>query len=79
MITRSPELQATLDQLLQLSPEDRLELGDCLLASVAGDDMAAAWEDEIDRRMALLESGEAKTVPAEVVMAEVRKIIDEAR
>ncbi|MDZ4684363.1 MAG: addiction module protein [Planctomycetaceae bacterium] len=78
MITRSPELQATLDQLLQLSPEDRLELGDCLLASVAGDDVAAAWEEEISRRIDEYESGEGQSYPVREVIAELRESLDEA-
>lgn len=79
VMTTSPKLQATLDQLLQLPPEDRLELGDCLLASVTDDeDVAAAWEEEIGRRMEKLKSGEAQTIPANVVMEGLRKMINEA-
>ena len=78
-MSRPAELQATLNRLLQLPPAERLELGECLLASVADQEIEEAWDQELSRRIALLESGQAKTVPASEVMAEMRKLVDEAR
>lgn len=78
-IQKSPRLQDALNELLQLPAEERLELGECLLASVSDEEIDRAWDEELARRIALLESGAAKTIPASEVMAEMRKLVDEAR
>lgn len=77
-ITTSPQLQATLNELLQLPAEDRLELGDCLLASIDDDDAAAAWDEEIGRRIDEHEAGEGKSYPVREVIAELREALNEA-
>ena len=60
-----------------LPPEDRVRLAEELLASVqeADADVDAAWEEEIKRRIAEIESGKAKLIPAEEVFAEVRRLL----
>ncbi len=60
-----------------LPPEDRVRLAEELLASVQEPDaeVDAAWEEEIKRRIAEIDSGKAKLVPAEEVFAEVRRLL----
>lgn len=60
-----------------LSPEERIRLAEELLATVQEVDpeVEAAWDEEIRRRVAEIESGNAKLIPAEEVFAEVRRLI----
>jgi len=60
-----------------LPPEDRVRLAEELLASVqeADAEVDAAWEEEIKRRIAEIDSGKAKLIPAEEVFAEVRRLL----
>ncbi len=60
-----------------LPPEDRVRLAEELLASVQEVDAEAeaAWEEEIKRRIAEIDSGKAKLIPAEEVFAEVRRLL----
>lgn len=66
------------EKALALSPEDRARLAEELLASLQeGRDPAveAAWDEEIRRRLAEVESGSAKLVPAVEVFDEIRKLL----
>jgi putative addiction module component (TIGR02574 family) len=72
----------TIEQIVEetrMWPDDVVaELVDrILLAKHGGIDPAveAAWETEVRRRMAEMESGQVQGVPAEEVMARARKII----
>lgn len=61
-----------------LSAEDRARLAEELLDSLHGQaDLGAeaAWDREIERRVAEIESGTVKLVPAEDVHAEARRLI----
>ena len=62
---------------LSLSPGDRVQLAEKLLATVQKVDteVEAAWDEEIKRRIAEIENGTAKLIPAEDVFAEVRRLI----
>ena len=62
---------------LSLSPEERVQLAEKLLATVQEVDteVEAAWDEEIKRRVAEIENGTAKLIPAEDVFAEVRRLI----
>ena len=62
---------------LSLSPEERVQLAEKLLATVQKVDteVEAAWDEEIKRRIAEIENGTAKLIPAEDVFAEVRRLI----
>ena len=62
---------------LSLSPEERVQLAEKLLATVQEVDteVEAAWDEEIKRRIAEIENGTAKLIPAEDVFAEVRRLI----
>lgn len=61
-----------------LSAEDRARLAEELLESLQGDadaDAEAAWDREIERRVAEIESGAVRLIPAEEVHAEARRLI----
>jgi putative addiction module component (TIGR02574 family) len=78
-------MSATLEDLkvraLQLTPPDRDELVRTLIASIDGEpegspeDIARAWDEEIERRIADLDSGKTVGIPAEQVLAEMRAMI----
>lgn len=58
---------------MQLSPDERADLAEKLWVSVdTPEAIATAWDEEIAHRVAQLEAGEATTVPAEQVIAELR-------
>jgi putative addiction module component (TIGR02574 family) len=60
-----------------LPTEDRIRLAEELLATVQEVDaeVEQAWDAEIRRRIAEIDSGTAKLVPAEEVFAEVRRLL----
>jgi putative addiction module component (TIGR02574 family) len=60
-----------------LPPEERIRLAEELLATVqeVDPDVEAAWDEEIRRRLAEIDSGDAKLIPAGEVFAEVRRLI----
>lgn len=62
---------------LELPAEERVRLAEKLLATVHEVDPAveAAWDVEIQRRLAEIDSGAAKLIPSEEVFAEVRRIL----
>jgi putative addiction module component (TIGR02574 family) len=78
-------MSAILDDLkakaLKLTPPDRDELLRTLIASIDGEPedtpeaIARAWGEEIERRVADLEAGRTKGIPAEQVLAEIRALI----
>ncbi len=60
-----------------LEPEDRVRLVELLLDTLHEEpaaDVAAAWEEEIRRRVESYERGEVETYSAEEVFAEARRI-----
>jgi putative addiction module component (TIGR02574 family) len=72
MAQMTPEVSRLLEQALSLSIEEREALADSLISNLDGkvdSGVQAAWEVELARRIAELESGTAKTVS----WAEVRK------
>ena len=61
-----------------LPPEDRARLAEELLESLEQDpdsEVEAAWDREIERRVAEVEAGTAKLIPAEDVHAQARRLI----
>jgi len=61
----------------QLPPADRERLVEELLESLnapAVEALDAAWEQEIERRLAEFDSGAVQAIDAEVVFAKARKI-----
>ena len=66
-------LQQVAQAAMQLSPDERVDLAEKLWVSVdTPEAIAAAWDEEIARRVAQLEAGEVETVPAEQVISELR-------
>jgi putative addiction module component (TIGR02574 family) len=59
-----------------LSPEERVQLAEEILATVheVDEGVDAAWDAEIKRRMAEVENGTAKLIPAEEVFARLRRL-----
>jgi putative addiction module component (TIGR02574 family) len=70
-------LQELEKQARSLSAEERARLADLLLESLRDTPLAeieAAWEREIEGRVAAYERGELKTFSAEDVFAEARRL-----
>ena len=66
MSQMTPEVAKLLQQALSLSIEEQEALADSLISNLGGkvdEDVLAAWDDEIKKRIADLDSGRAKTVP----------------
>jgi putative addiction module component (TIGR02574 family) len=64
------EVSKLLERALMLSVEEQEALADSLISNLGGvvdEGVQAAWETEIGRRVAELESGEAKTTSWEKV------------
>lgn len=71
MAQMTPQVSKLLEEALSLSVEEQEALADSLISSLGGkvdEGVLAAWDDEIKKRIADLDSGKAKTVP----WAEVR-------
>ena len=71
MTQMTPQVSKLLEQALALSVEEQEALADSLISSLGGkveEGVVAAWDDEIKKRIADLDSEKAKTVP----WAEVR-------
>ncbi|MCI0640766.1 MAG: addiction module protein [Gemmataceae bacterium] len=64
-------------QLALLSSRDRAALAHYLIHSLDseddGEEVAAAWEAELERRWAGIENGKTVGIPAEQVAADLRK------
>lgn len=66
----TPEVSKLLERALALSVEEQEALADSLISNLGGkvdEGVTAAWEAEIARRIAELDSGKAKTTPWEEV------------
>lgn len=69
-------LEAVQADALLLTPAERSELIERLIASVEGPALHPAWEAEIARRVAEMDAaGEEGLIPGEQVMAEMRERI----
>lgn len=72
MAELSREVSKILDQALSLSIKEQQALAESLISNLSGkvdEQILAAWDDEVKKRIAGLDSGKAKTIPWE----EVRK------
>lgn len=73
------------NQALQLSPKERGELIHRLIVSLEGEPeespevIAKAWDEEIARRVADMDAGRTKWIPADEVMAQLREKINAAK
>lgn len=64
MAQMTPEVSKLLEKALSLSIEEQEALADSLISNLGGkvdEGLQAAWEAEIGKRVAELDSGEAKT------------------
>ena len=62
---------------LSLPAGDRARLAKRLIESLDQDpEIEVAWDQEVARRVARIESGEATLIPAEEVFAKARRLID---
>ena len=69
----SSQLEAVQAQALQLTPEERAQLADRLLASLFEDSgVEDAWAAEVERRIEEIESGRSKLIPAADAIARAR-------
>ncbi len=69
----SSTLHALEAAALLLPPEERARLAERLIASLDRDpEVAAAWDEEIRRRIAELDAGRLESIPAEEVLKEAR-------
>jgi putative addiction module component (TIGR02574 family) len=70
MSQMSPEVSKLLEQALALSVEEQEALAESLISNLGGrvdEGVLAAWDEEIKKRIADLDSGKAKTIPWEEV------------
>ncbi len=71
----SGQSQALLEQALKLPVNERAELAEQLLRSldpVADQDVEAAWQKEVQRRLSEVERGVAEMIPWEEVRERLR-------
>jgi putative addiction module component (TIGR02574 family) len=70
MLSTAEQLEAA---ALQLPPSERAWLAERLISSLDQDEeIAAAWDDEIRRRLEELDAGLVEEIPAEEVLAKLR-------
>ena len=70
MSQMSPDVSRLLEQALALPVEEQEALAESLIASLGGrldEGILAAWDEEVGRRIADLDSGKARTIPWEEV------------
>ena len=62
----TPEVAKLLERALSLSVKEQEALADSLISNLGGkidEGVLAAWDEEIKKRIADLDSGNAKTIP----------------
>jgi putative addiction module component (TIGR02574 family) len=78
----SAEATSILEQALALPESERRRIGEALLDSVAPEDdtsIEAAWNREILRRVAQIETGEIETVDGSAGVAQIRDRLSRRR
>ena len=76
------KLRALEKQVLELPPRSRVRLAERIIESLddyADPQLKASWDDEIERRVKEIQSGAEKGIPAEEVMKEARRALNEGR
>jgi putative addiction module component (TIGR02574 family) len=69
-------------EILELPPRSRVRLAEKIIESIddySDPELAAAWGDEVERRVKEIESGAEKGIPAAQVMKEARRALNETR
>jgi putative addiction module component (TIGR02574 family) len=78
-------LEDLVQRALRLSPEDRVQLIQRLIARLEGEPgnmpatIAQAWDEEIARRMADIDAGRAQLIPGDEVLARIRAKISASK
>jgi len=76
----SASIQKLREDAMKLPDADRADLADLLWTSVADQSVIdAAWATEIANRVADLDAGRTKSVPAATVFARAKEIIERQR
>lgn len=68
--------QVVLEEALKLSPNERAEVDEQLIASLdemPDADVEQAWQEAVQRRLQQVERGEVELIDSDTVMAELRK------
>ena len=69
-------LESIAVEAMTLTPEERIELADRLIASVfSNQDVDDAWAREVGQRVREIEAGRAPLIPATDAIARARSII----
>ena len=72
----SNQLEILEAQALKLSPDERSQLADRLIASLFQDnEIEDAWAVEVERRIKKIEAGRAQLVPATDAIARARGVV----
>jgi putative addiction module component (TIGR02574 family) len=72
----SSQLEMLEAQALKLSPEERAQLADRLIASLFQDnEIEEAWAVEVERRIKEIEGGRAQLIPAADAIARARAAV----
>jgi putative addiction module component (TIGR02574 family) len=72
----STQLEVLEAEALKLTAEERARLADRLIASLSEDaEVEEAWAVEVERRIAEIEAGRAKVVPAPDAIARAREAL----
>jgi putative addiction module component (TIGR02574 family) len=72
----STQLEVLEAEALKLTAEERARLADRLIASLSEDaEVEEAWAVEVERRIAEIEAGRAKVVPAADAIARAREAL----
>jgi hypothetical protein len=80
----APSREEVLQQALALDPADRAYVADELERSLtqttfASEEIAAAWSEEIDRRIAACENGQSKAIDIDFALDRARQALLEHR
>ena len=73
----SPAAEKVLEQFYALTPEEQDRVREGVAQHADQVELHPAWDDEIRRRIKAVQDGEMETIPAEVVHAEMRRMLDE--
>lgn len=66
-------------EAMKLSPDERADLADWLwISATPREEVKAAWDTEIARRIAEIDAGTVEWIPAEEVFAEIDEILRKA-
>ena len=66
-------------ELMKLSPEERADMADWLwISATPREEVKAAWDAEIARRIAEIDAGTVEWIPAEEVLARINEKLRKA-